>query len=173
MTGFINTKNELRGLLTKKPFTRILPNGHYDHGYVFNNTSELPDIHDTLQRKIVTQEDFLRELDPAGHLINDKELYPDIWQKNSEDGRWYVQEIPRYAFSYQQIILVKHLTHLCGNDIYFELSDKSVSSEKTKIFNAYRDGWANTNMEIAWYKLAKSVKATGSSSSSKYTTGFR
>lgn len=161
MTGFINTKNELRGLLTKKPFTRILPNGHYDHGYVFNNTSELPDIHDTLQRKIVTQEDFLRELDPAGHLINDKELYPDIWQKNSEDGRWYVQEIPRYAFSYQQIILVKHLTHLCGNDIHFELSDKSVSSEKTKIFNAYRDGWANTNMEIAWYKLAKSVKATG------------
>lgn len=155
------TNRRLRDILTKKPFTRILPDGHYDHGYVLNDLSETPVTRDVIKRKIVTQEDFLRELDPAGHLINDKELFPDIWQKNEEDEKWYVQEIPRYAFSYQQIILVKHLTHLCGNDIQFELADKKVSDETTEVFNAFRNGWANKNMEVAWYQLAKSVKATG------------
>ena len=151
----------LRDLLTKKPFTRIMPDGHYDHGYVMNEMQEMPPVRDSLRRKIVTQEDFLRELDPAGHLINDKELFPDIWQQNEEDGRWYIQEIPRYAFSYQQIILTKHLTHLCGNDIQFELSDKNAGDEANETFNAFRNGWANKNMEVAWYKLVKSVKATG------------
>ena len=155
------TKKELRGLLTKKPFTRVLPNGHYEHGYVLGTVQETPVQHDMITRKIVTQEDFLRELDPSGHLIYDKEMFPDIWRKNEEDGKWYVDEVPRYAFAFQQIILIKHLTHLCGNDIQFELSDKSVTEEKRNIFGAFRDGWANKNMEIAWYYLAKSVKATG------------
>lgn len=155
------TQLKVRELLTKKPFTRILPDGHYDHGYCWNEVPEIAVTSDRLKRKIVTQEDFMRELDPAGHLINDKELYPDVWQQNEEDGKWYVQEIPRYAFSYQQIILVKHLTHLCGNDVQFELSDKSVTEQTTEIFNAFRNGWANKNMEVAWYQLAKSVKATG------------
>ena len=155
------TQFKVRDLLSNKPFTRILPDGHYDHGYIWNELSEMPVKEDRLRRKIVTQEDFMRELDPAGHLINDRELFPDIWQKNDEDGKWYVQEIPRYAFSYQQIILVKHLTHLCGNDIQFEVSDKNITSETMDTFNAHRDGWANKNMEVAWYQLAKSVKATG------------
>lgn len=161
MAVTLDNKQELRDLLTKKPFTRILPDGHYDHGYVFNEPTEIPVTHDRLRRKIVTQEDFLRELDPAGHLIYDKKLFPDVWQQNEEDGRWYIQEIPRYAFAFQQIILVKHLTHLCGNDIQFELSDTKVTDKSRDVFITFRNGWANKNMEVAWYKLAKSVKATG------------
>ena len=134
---------------------------HTDLGHLIEEPMETPVKHDRLRRKIVTQEQFLRELDPAGHAINDHSLYPDIWQKNEEDGRWYIQEIPRYAFSFQQIILIKHLTHLCGNDIQFELSDKKVSDEVTRVFGEFKNGWANKNMEVAWYQLAKSVKATG------------
>lgn len=155
------TQPKLRELLTKRPFTRIMPGGQYDHGYIDGDNKEIVIPHDTIRRKIVTQEDFLRELDPAGHLINDKELYPDIWVKNEDDGRWYVQEIPRYAFSFQQIILVKHLTHLCGNDVQFELSDKKATDKTTKTYTEHRNGWANKNMEIGWYQLVKSVKATG------------
>lgn len=155
------TQPKLRELLTKRPFTRIMPGGQYDHGYIDGDNKEIVTPHDTIRRKIVTQEDFLRELDPAGHLINDKELYPDIWVKNEDDGRWYVQEIPRYAFSFQQIILVKHLTHLCGNDVQFELSDKKATDKATKTYTEHRNGWANKNMEIGWYQLVKSVKATG------------
>ena len=156
------TQNDkrIRELLTKKPFTRIMPDST-DLGHLIEEPMETPVKRDRLRRKIVTQEQFLRELDPAGHAINDRSLYPDIWQKNETDGRWYIQEIPRYAFSFQQIILVKHLTHLCGNDIMFELSDKNVDDRTRKVFGDFRNGWANKNMEVAWYQLAKSVKATG------------
>jgi len=156
------TQNDkrIRGLLTKKPFTRVMPDST-DMGHLIEDPVEAPVNRDRLRRKIVTQEQFLRELDPAGHAINDHSLYPDIWQQNSDDGKWYIQEIPRYAFSFQQIILIKHLTHLCGNDIQFELSDKKVSDEVTRVFGEFKNGWANKNMEVAWYQLAKSVKATG------------
>lgn len=156
-----DTQPKLRDILTKKPFTRILPDGQYEHGEFWGDTPETAVNQDRLRKKIVTQEDFMRELDPAGHAINDKSLFPDIWRLNDEDNKWYIQEIPRYAFSFQQIILIKHLTHMCGNDIQFELSDKKVSDAARETFTAHRNGWANKNMEIAWYELVKSVKATG------------
>lgn len=124
------TRRMLRSLRTKKPFTRVIPWGHYDHGERVGTIREEAPVYDMMRRKIVTQEDFLRELDPAGHIINDREYYPDIWRKNEDKndkqnyGKYYIQEVPRYAFAYQQIILNKHLTHLCGNDIVFELADK-------------------------------------------------
>lgn len=155
------TNEKLKELLVKKPFTRTLPDGAYDHGTIQGDVRLVPVYRDKVVRKIVTQEDFLRELDPLGHAINNRDLYPDIWRKNEEDGMWYIEEIPRYAIALQQIILIKHLTHLCGNDIQFELSDKTVSDEKTQIYNDFVAGWANKNMEIAWYKFCKSVKSTG------------
>lgn len=153
--------NELRELLTKKPFTRVKPNGHYNHGERFGNVMEEPETQDFLHRKIVTQEDFLRELDPYGHLINDREYYPDIYRRNPEDGKWYLEEVPRYAFAFQSVILYKHLTHLTGNDIQFELADKKDDVDARHIYNAFKRGWQERNMETAWYQLAKSVKATG------------
>lgn len=153
--------NELRELLTKKPFTRVKPNGHYNHGERFGNVMEETETPDFLHRKIVTQEDFLRELDPYGHLINDREYYPDIYRRNPEDGKWYLEEVPRYAFAFQSVILYKHLTHLTGNDIQFELADKKDDVNARHIYNAFKRGWQERNMETAWYQLAKSVKATG------------
>lgn len=153
--------NELRELLTKKPFTRVKPDGHYNHGERFGNVMEETETSDFLHRKIVTQEDFLRELDPYGHLINDREYYPDIYRRNPEDGKWYLEEVPRYAFAFQSVILYKHLTHLTGNDIQFELADKKDDVDARHIYNAFKRGWQERNMETAWYQLAKSVKATG------------
>lgn len=147
--------------MTKKPFTRVLPDSNSGRREIRGDIPETAIPQDRLHRYIVTQEDFLRELDPAGHLINDKSVYPDVWRKNDEDGMWYIEEIPRYAFSFQQIILIKHLTHLCGNDVQFELSDKKATDKAIKTYTEHRNGWANKNMEIAWYQLVKSVKATG------------
>ena len=155
---------ELRELLTKKPFTRVMPNGHYDHGVRYGDPIEESPTNDYLYRKIVTQEDFARELDPYGHLINDREYYHDIWRQDTRDGNeglWYLEEVPRYAFSFQYVILHKQLTHLTGNDIQFELADKKDDEESRDTYNAFKRGWQERNMETAWYQLAKSVKATG------------
>lgn len=150
-----------RMLLAKKPFTRIKSEGHGGHGLINGAVGERPMPIDTLTRIQVTQEDFLRELDPFAHLIYDREYYPDIWRQNEEDGRWYIEEVPRYAFAFQRIILTKHLTHLCGNDIVFELADYYDDPDMVKVLDSVRRGWNKKNMEEAWYKLARSVKATG------------
>lgn len=169
MAQIITQENQqlpkVRDLLIKKPFVRIMPDGHYAHGDRWRNITEEHVPADHLRRRIVTQEDFLRELDPCGHLINDREYYPDIWRQNTADGpekgKWYLEEVPRYAFAFQQAILIKHLTHLCGNDIQFELADKKDDDNARHIFNAFKRGWAKKNMEVAWFKLARSIKATG------------
>ena len=59
------------------------------------------------------------------------------------------------------MILYKHLTHLTGNDIQFELADKKDDVNARHIYNAFKRGWQERNMETAWYQLVKSVKATG------------
>lgn len=148
-------------LLTKKPFTRVMAQGHGKHGEVRGRVGERPLPNDKLVRTIVTQEDFMRELDPYAHLIYNREYYPDIWRKNEDDGRWYIEEVPRYAFAFQRIILTKHLTHLCGNDIVFELADYYDNEEAVAVLDSVRRGWNKKNMEEAWYQLARSVKATG------------
>lgn len=148
-------------LTAKKPFTRIKAVGHGKHGDVRGAVGESSLPIDQLERIIVTQEDFLRELDPYAHLIYNREYYPDIWRFNEEDERWYIEEVPRYAFAFQRIILTKHLTHLCGNDIVFELADYYDNPEMVKTLDTVRRGWNKKNMEEAWYRLARSVKATG------------
>lgn len=156
-----DTLPKVRELLTKKPFTRVMPDGHYNHGERFGDAMEEQPTYDFLRRKIVTQEDFARELDPYGHLINDREYYHDIWRQNSGDKLWYLEEVPRYAFSFQYVILNKQLTHLTGNDIQFELADKKDDEGSRHVYNSFKRGWQEKNMETAWYQLAKSVKATG------------
>lgn len=155
------TNKFMRDLLTKKPFTRIMPTGRYDHGERYHEIMEETPITDYLHRKVVTQADFARELDPAGHLINDREYYPDIWRQDPESGLWYIEEVKRYAFSFQKTILTKQLVHLTANDIRFELVDKRDDDAAQEVYNAFRRGWDSHNMQVAWYQLARSVKATG------------
>lgn len=150
-----------RMLLAKKPFTRIKSEGHGGQKEIVGAAGERPLPMDQLVRVQVTQQDFMRELDPLAHLIYDRKYYPDIWRQNEEDGMWYVEEVPRYAFAFQRIILTKHLTHLCGNDIVFELADYYDDPKMVEVLDSVRRGWNKKNMEEAWYRLARSVKSTG------------
>lgn len=79
-----------RKILVKKPFFELTPKGYMTHdGYCRNEVSDNEDPQmpqDTLYRVVKTQKDFLREFYPTSHKIFDKDLYPDIWRKNPEDG---------------------------------------------------------------------------------------
>ena len=153
-----------KSLFVKKPFTRLVAVGDKETGdEIYGEPRrELTAYYaDKLVRRRITQEEFKKELDPLGHIIYNREYYPDIWRRDEETGRWYIEEVPRYAFAFQRIILTKHLTHLCGNDIVFELADDNDDDHSIDVLNAHKRGWAKKNMEIAWYELANSVKSTG------------
>ena len=120
------------------------------------------------------QDDFIRQYYPSSHKIKDPMFYPDIWRDIEEpvldkEGNdtgdtvvnTYIEKVPRFAFAFQQIITLKHLVHLCGNDIQFDLNARKEDEKIIKDVNNFRDGWHKKDMEHAFYEFAKSVKITG------------
>lgn len=155
-----NRKISKRGLLTKKPFYRPLPDSS---GNGLGTTTHIweQSIWDTsIDYEIVRQSDFIRELDTNSHAINDPNVYK-TYRQNGEDGLYYEEEFPRYAFPFQQEILDDRLARLTGNDIQFELAEKDETDESWNAYNDFKGGWAEKGMERAWYQLAKSVLSTG------------
>lgn len=162
-----------RQIKTKKPWLRVKPDGYLMGGMTDGiSAPPCPDI--PMIYNIVTQGDFIRELHPSGHAINSDKYYPDIWKEETyaivdENGndtgktgtRLYKELVPRYAFAFQEVILVKQLVHLCGNDIQFEINADTPTDQQESVFSQIRIGWIQKDMELAFYESAKSVKSTG------------
>lgn len=164
----MNTKN----IKTKKPWRRIKTTGYLTGGeFGYMNEPSVSD--ETILFTNVTQGDFLREYYPSGHKINDPSHYPDIYKEEYVDEivngeptgkqirRVYKESVPRYAFAFQQVITTKQLVHLCGNDIQFELNTSAPNKKQQDDFKIFREGWMDSDMEVAFYEAAKSVKITG------------
>ena len=153
-------KKNRRELLTKKPFYRINADVGPKVDFARIQIGEQPVTNDKLVYDIVTQEDFLRELDPNAHAINDPNVYQN-WVQRDEDGLYYETEWERHAFAFQQEILEDRLVRLTGNDIQFDLSDRTDNEENRQTFYKFKSIWAEKSMERAWYEIAKSVLSTG------------
>lgn len=154
----LNNVKDVRELLVRKPFYEVTPKGYMKHGIIDREFSENEDPSmpaDVLYRNIKTQQDFLREFYPSGHRICDPQQYPDIWKKNPETGLWCVQKIQRTAFAFQQVIWTKHVLHVTGNDIQFELAEGTVEGSEDKLqelLTKYRKGWLMHDMEIRFFE---------------------
>lgn len=154
------TKVYRRGLLTKKPFYRINADVGQKTDFPRTDIGEERIISDKLNYDIVTQEDFLRELDPNAHAINDRTVY-QTWMQSDENGLYYETEWERHAFAFQQEILEDRLVRITGNDIQFDLSDRTENDDTRQDFYKFKTAWAEKSMERAWYEIAKSVLCTG------------
>lgn len=152
----------LRGILTKKPFRRILPGGGTPAVGSFHEPLEQVVAYDKLDYQIETQEDFARQLDPSAHAINDPDIYKTFMQKD-EDGLFYEMDFPRYAFPFQQEILDDRLARLSGNDTQFDLAERDDSEEAWQVYDKMKAGWADKGMERAKHFFIKGVLATGDS----------
>ena len=156
-----------RTLLVKPPWRRIKPapalyRETSDEGdYPYNNS-----LYENL-----TEMDMLREYYPSGHKINSTAWYPDIYMENwedvvDEDGnptgkkvrRVYREYVPRYAFAFEQIISLKQIIHLTGNDIQYELNVTDPSEEQKLIYGQIRQGWSMKDMELRFYEAVKACK---------------
>lgn len=154
------TGKKLREVLVRKPFSRVCSKGYLNHS-VFVSGNEPNDVRDEVLNKIVTQGDFLREYDPSGHAINNPDIYKDIIKYDPEKNTYFRQEVMRCAFAFQRIITTKHIMHLCGNDVQFEIPQDEVDEDTQKIFSDFKKGWIDKNMEIRMYEAIKSYKIVG------------
>jgi len=160
---------------TKKVWKRITPTGYLSQSRFTSTEEPFSSANDNMFFQTVTQADFLREFYPSGHTINDPTVYPDIYKEETvpifdEDGnqtgtekRIYKECVPRLAFAFQQIIALKQIVHLCGNDVQFELNVNNPTEEQKEMFLKFRSGWIQKDMELALYETIKSTKITGDS----------
>lgn len=157
-----NTLN-YREVLVKKPFFEITPQGYMKHNMDAkrddNHNVVMPEDH--LWGNVKTQADFLREYFPSAHRIFNESEYPNIFKKDPDTGKWYEQPICRTAFAFQQVIATKHILHLTGNDVQFEIADGAVSKQKEEEYQKnlikFRKGWLMANMEIRHYEAIRSL----------------
>lgn len=150
----------VKEILVKKPFKRITPIG-VKTGGIYKNGTEFDDSYDEALYEVVSQVDFMREYEPTGHIINNPLIYPDKIRKDPETGQEYNEPVARVAFAFQRIITIKQLSHLCGNDVQFEMPSSKDNKQTNDTFFKFKEGWSVKDMEIAWFEAAKSVKITG------------
>lgn len=163
----MNTRN----IKTRRPWRRIRPEGYYNHGTSFTPDTEPGMPTDILKADVLTQPDMLRQYYPSGHIINDPTVYPDIFREQQEPvydaqgndtgktvRRVYRECVPRYAFAFQQIIALKQIIHLTGNDIQFEMNTSKPTEEQRTLYDEWREGWLAKNSEVSLYECVKSDK---------------
>lgn len=160
--------NAVKSLLVKEPFKRVIPKGHYGPNPIITDSAVSTCGQDIPLFEVISQADFLRELYPSGHRINDPEWYPDkvtyndseeVKQINGGKGAWVTEKVTRNAVPFQFIILLKHLAHLGGNQLDIMSSNRVQSQEDKDILAQLKQGWVDKNMETAKWDCFKSGKA--------------
>ena len=141
---------------TRERFFRMLPNRGFSN---INNF-----------RSEVFQSEFIAELDPNGHKINDPTYYenpikkkPILDENGNATGEFqYIEtQLQRVAIPVQKVILEKHLTHLCGDELKFTLNKLNPTDSESNDFIELKQGWKNKNMETAKYEFCHSIKSSG------------
>lgn len=156
----------VKDFLMKQPFYRLTNGGEDAKAY---NKPMYVDQMKYAERKLhgqqMTQADYLEEFYPFSHRVMSDFYFPDFYnysEETNDDGKkevvFHREETFRIGSTLQSLITAQQLVHLTGNDIHFELTDSNVDSDTEDLFREYQKGWLQTNMEVAFYELAKSVK---------------
>lgn len=156
-----------RDLCTKKPWFEVTPTGYKKHWDSERKvkTHDTPTPEDDVSVMAKTQADFIREYYPTGHRIMDPLEYPDVWKKDPETNKLFKQPIQRTAFPFQQLIAKKHILHLTGNDVQFEIAQGRDTEEKEedyqKQLSQFKKTWLTCNMEVRDFEAIRSYYITG------------
>lgn len=150
-------------LLQKKPFFRgsnTFDVNDSSEGQSANinetRTAQLPKVNKT----IVTQERFLKELDPMSHeVLFDKNL-PSICVK-LENGGYQEIKFQRTALAIQEQILASHVIYLCGNPCVLSLRGGNPTDMDKSNYSTIKEYWVDRNMDGWRTKAVRSQLSTG------------
>lgn len=141
-------------LLQKEPFTRGVDNEeavYTESSVTANGTVEarLP----RFRRKIVTQDQFMRELDPASHDCLFDVNIPSICVK-MKDGNFYEVKYEKQAMPFQRMIVEKQVLHLTGNPMEFTLIDTNPTEKQMLDYQTLKQYWKKRNQDGMKRKIA-------------------
>ena len=134
-------------LKQKRPFTRGADMGYQPTHPKDIHLNETIEAYLPAYRKIiVTQEEFMRELDPNSHSVLFDDNIPSICLKTKNNG---YQEIKfsKMAVPFQRNIKNKQLLHLTGNNLVFTLVETNPSDTQRKNFVTFKQYWDLRNQD--------------------------
>lgn len=162
---------EVKEILKKQPFVRGMSFAIPTGGAV--NIGEMLDANlPIITYNTVSQEQFLKELDPASHDIHNDQNVPSIVAKIGKGANASYVEIKdiRLALGYQQMIVEKHTLYLCGKNTVFTLSNPKPSVAEKALFSDIKAHWLTKNMEQKKAMLIQWQKSVGDSAVIHYIT---
>lgn len=146
-------------LIMKKPFTR----GGSPVRRTSNTVSvgemqkaELPDF----DRNIITQDQFLAELDPYCHAVLFDNNIPSITVK-VEGGGYIDIKSKKMAIPIQMMILNKQVLHLCGYPTQFTLGDRKSDKQQKTDCLTLKQKWVERNQDGMRTKMVIAQKSMG------------
>lgn len=148
-------------LTMKKPFTR---GAEYSRGTAMTKTvslnsyysATLPDI----KANVITQGEYMSELDPESHKVLFDGNVPSITVKNQQGGYSEI-EYKKMSIPFQRMIRDKHVLRLCGNPMNFTLMDTEPTEKQMTDFITFKQYWDLRNMDGMRTKMVNAQKSVG------------
>lgn len=113
-----------------------------------------------VKRKVVTQEQFLRELDPMCHDVLFNENLPSICVKIADDDYREIN-FDRVALPLQRLIKDVQVIYLTAHDMQFTLIDLEPSDKQQESFVTFKQYWAKRNQDGMKNKMVDAQKSMG------------
>lgn len=123
-------------------------------------TGTLPVTLPKVYKQVVTQEQFIEELDVYSHKVLFDDNIPSFTVKMNKDGYLEIEQY-RLAIPFQRLILNKQVRHLCVNRMIHTLLITNPSDAQQNLFTRYKQMWDEKNMEGAKTKFVKAQKSFG------------
>lgn len=114
----------------------------------------------SINKIIVSQSRFLKELDPNSHEVMFDENLPSVCVKLN-DGSYRDIKFKRMGIPYQQRIREKQTLCLCGNSTVFTMRGANPSDKDKENFDMIKEYWTDRNMDGWRTKAVYTQKGMG------------
>ena len=118
--------------------------------------ADLPDY----RSRVVSQETFMRELDPNCHDVLFDENIPSICVK-IDDNEYRDVKYTRMAIPIQSVIKNKQVMHLASNPMQFTLMNTAPTQKNRENFITIKQYWNLRNQDGMKYKMVDAQKSYG------------
>lgn len=120
------------------------------------------DSSDPLRYQMLTQRDFVRELDPSSHRINSLKFYANPMRIDENTRKIYQKIKSRTAVPFQNEILVQRTATLTGNSINLKLANaRNATKDMQSYLDTFREGWEIKDLETMFYQCVWTEGSTG------------
>lgn len=135
-------------IMRKESFRRAMPGTFpVDVQRKGNPDYETNRLNDPIKYTYPTQDDFLREYDPASHAINSIKYYPNQIFMDKQTGHFKTKIRSRVSIAWQRRIHVKRVVALTGFDPDLSLPRSKTDIKSLDLLKMYKEGWALKNMD--------------------------